>query len=66
MVEVYKPIYTAKEVAKILQVNPGTVYALMNQGRLPYLMLGSRKIRGTDLERFIETYPVENKKEDKL
>ncbi|MCU6762269.1 DNA binding domain%2C excisionase family [uncultured Roseburia sp.] len=63
MVENYKPIYTAKEVSKVLQVNPGTVYNLMNQGKLPYLLLGSRKIRGTDLERFIETYPIENKEE---
>lgn len=36
-----------------------TVYELMNTGQLPYLILGkgngTRKIRGSDLERFIET-----------
>lgn len=55
----YKPLYTAKEAAHVLQVSINTVYDLMNRGRLPYLVIGSKKIRGTDLERFIETYPVE-------
>ena len=55
----YKPLYTAKEVSKILLVNVNTVYDLMNSGALPYLVLGSKKIRGTDLQRFIETYPIE-------
>ena len=35
----------------------------MNTGQLPYLILGSgagsRKIRGSDLEKFIESYPME-------
>lgn len=55
----YKPIYSAKEVSKILQISINTVYQLMNSGELPYLVLGSKKIRGSDLERFIEKYPVE-------
>ena len=58
-VQEYKPIYSAKEVSKILQVSINTVYQLMNQGKLPYLILGSKKIRGSDLERFIEMYPAE-------
>lgn len=58
-VQEYKPIYSAKEVSKILQVSINTVYQLMNQGKLPYLVLGSKKIRGSDLERFIEKYPSE-------
>lgn len=55
----YKPIYSAKEVSKILQISINTVYQLMNSGELPYLVLGSKKIRGSDLERFIEKYPAE-------
>ena len=59
MVEPYKPLYTAKQAAQILLINVSTVYELMNTGQLPYLILGkgngSRKIRGSDLERFIET-----------
>lgn len=58
MVEPYKPIYTVKETAKVLQTNANTVYDLMNKGELPYLILGSRKVRGSDLERFIEKYPT--------
>ena len=63
MVEPYKPLYTVKEVALILHINQATVYALMNAGRMTYLKIGSgngtRRIRGSDLERFIETYPAE-------
>ena len=59
MVEPYKPLYTAKQAAQILLINVSTVYELMNTGQLPYLILGKgngpRKIRGSDLERFIET-----------
>ena len=59
MVEPYKPLYTAKHAAQILLINVSTVYELMNTGQLPYLILGkgngTRKIRGSDLERFIET-----------
>lgn len=58
MVEPYKPLYTAKQAAQILLVNVATVYELMNKGQLPYLILGkgngSRKVRGSDLEKFIE------------
>lgn len=57
-VQTYKPLYSVKEAAKILMLSINTVYSLMNQGKLPYLCLGSKKIRGSDLERFIETYPV--------
>lgn len=55
----YKPLYTAREVADVLQVRLGTVYELMNTGKLPYLMLNTKKIRGSDLEKFIEGYPAE-------
>lgn len=59
MVEPYKPLYTAPEAAKILRINLNAVYELMNTGKLPYLLLGSKKVRGSDLERFIEKYPTE-------
>ena len=63
MVEAYKPLYTAKQVSQILLVNVATVYELMNKGQLPYLILGkgngSRKVRGSDLERFIESQKPE-------
>jgi excisionase family DNA binding protein len=50
---------TVKEVAKVLQTNTNYVYELMNSGSLPYLVLGSKKVRGSDLEKFINTYPNE-------
>ncbi|MFR3820878.1 MULTISPECIES: helix-turn-helix domain-containing protein [Hungatella] len=59
MVEPYKPLYTVKETSEILKVNKGIVYNLIKSGELPHLVLGSIKVRGTDLERFIQSYPVE-------
>lgn len=64
MVEPYKQIYTAKEVSKILQTNVHFVYELMSSGELPYLNLGSKKVRGVDLEKFINTYPTSNSEMD--
>lgn len=43
MVKPYEPIYTVREIAKLLKVNPNTVYKYMNEGMLPYLNLGGRK-----------------------
>jgi len=55
----YKPIYTTKEAAEILATSRNTVGELLRKGKIPYLLLnGARKIRGSDLERFIESYPV--------
>lgn len=58
MVEAYKPLYTVRQAAQILLTNVSAVYELMNTGQLPYLNLGQKKIRGSDLERFIEKYPT--------
>lgn len=63
MVEPYQPIYTVKEVSKILRVNPSFVYNLINSRQLPCLLLGQKKIRGSDLEHFITNYPVSNQEE---
>lgn len=65
MVEPYKPLYTVKEAASILKVNPSKVYELINSKRLPYLLLGQKKIRGSDLERFIMNYPTAEPMEGK-
>lgn len=58
MVEPYKPLYTVKEVSKLLKVNTDSVYDLIKKRQLPALRLGAMKIRGSDLERFIEKYPA--------
>lgn len=54
----YEPLYTVREVSKILKVNMGAVYAEMNKGNLPYILLGSKKVKGKDLEKYIENYPI--------
>ena len=54
----YAPLYTVKEASRILKISVADTYNLMNIGKLPYLILGSKKVRGSDLERFIENYPT--------
>ena len=66
MVKPYEPLYTVSEAAKVLKMNPGGVYELINTGQLPALTLGRKKIRGTDLERFIMTFPADQHGSDKL
>lgn len=46
-------IYTVKEVAKILHTSPNYVYALINNGYLPSIKLGSIKILKSSLEDFL-------------
>ena len=58
MVRAYEPLYTVKEAAKILRVNTSAAYRLLNEKQLIGLRLGSIKIRGADLEKFIEQYPA--------
>lgn len=59
MVATYKPIYTVREVAEILGTNVNYVYSLINTKELPSLRINNaKKIRGSDLERYIENLPV--------
>ncbi|WP_312427107.1 helix-turn-helix domain-containing protein [Lacrimispora sp.] len=60
MIQPYKPLYTVNEAAKILMVNKDFVNREINKGRIPALNLGRRKIRGSDLEKYIENYPADN------
>lgn len=57
MVEPYKPLYTIKQAAAILLVSPNTVYRFINSGALPYVPIGSKKIRGADLEKIYKYIP---------
>ena len=66
MVKPYELLYTVSEVAKVLKMNPGGVYDLINTGQLPALTLGRKKIRGTDLERFIMTFPADRHENNEL
>lgn len=58
MTEPYKHLYTVNEAAELLMVNKDFVNTEINKGRLPALNLGRRKIRGSDLEKYIENYPA--------
>ena len=51
--------YACEVVEPLDELNMGSVYTEMNEGRLPYILLGSKKVRGTDLERYINSYPTE-------
>ena len=65
MVKAYEPLYTVKEAAKVLKINVSAVYRLINTKQLVGLRLGSVKVRGSDLERFLEQYPALNPEEAK-
>lgn len=60
MVAEYKPIYTVKEMSKVLGIGINGAYRLLNTGEVPFLLINnSKRVRGSDLERFIENYPAE-------
>lgn len=54
----YKPLYKVAEVSKILLINTSAVYKLIKSGELPAIKLGEMKVRGRDLESFIDNYPA--------
>lgn len=49
-------LLTVSQTAKILKVNPTTVYKLIKQGYIRCLKLGGKKIRRKTLEDFMENY----------
>ena len=59
MVKPYEPLYTIPEVAAIMKTNTNFVYGEINKGRLPYILLGSKRVKGEDLEEYIRKYPLE-------
>ena len=62
MVQAYRPLYSVKEVSELIGTNKNYIYTLIKSGKLPYLLInGTKKVRGSDLENFIENYPAENK-----
>ena len=60
MVQNFKPLYTVKEVAEVLHVGKNTVYELLKSGQLPCLIFNkrSKRVKGTDLEYFINNCTV--------
>lgn len=49
-------LYTVSETAKLLKTNPDYVHKLRKSGRLPFLKLGSYKVRKETLEEFLKNY----------
>ena len=53
-------VYTVRDVTKILHCSPNYVYKLIDKGFLPAFKLGSLKILGKSLEKFL----IENQGKD--
>lgn len=49
-------LLTTSEVSRLLKCNKNFVGDLIKAGLLPYLQLGSRKVRRKSLEDFLEKY----------
>lgn len=49
-------LYTVSEVAKLLKTNPDYIHRLRKAGVLPFLKLGSYKVRKEALENFLKEY----------
>ncbi len=49
-------LFTTAEIAKLLKCNKNYVGDLLKSGLLPYLQLGSRKVRRSALEKFMKDY----------
>lgn len=55
---------TVEEAADDLRVHRSTISRLMSEGKLPYHLVGSRKlIKRVDLEKFFENQRVEKSKD---
>lgn len=53
-------VYTVSEVAELLCISRSHAYRLVNQGRLPVLDLGTRKVIPKE---YLDKWLKENKKE---
>lgn len=47
-------LYTVDEVSEILRVHPGVVRKLIEIGAIKRLLIGSTKIRGSEITRFLD------------
>jgi excisionase family DNA binding protein len=49
-------LYTVKEVSEILKTNVSYVHSLRKSGLLPFIKLGTYKVRKETLAEFLATY----------
>ena len=55
MVKEFDPLYTVKEAADLLKISTRIMYEIIDNGEIPCLILGRKKIRGRDLEAYINS-----------
>ena len=49
-------LLTASEAADVLSIGINTMYKLLNSGLIKYMVLGKKKIRSSELDRFMREY----------
>jgi len=51
-----KEFYTVKELAKLLSVNPMTIYRMVDRGELPVYIIGgkAKRFRREDIEAYLK------------
>lgn len=54
--EKIEEVFTVKETAQILKVDVHKIYDLIKAGLLPALKLGSLKVRGSSINKFLNDY----------
>jgi excisionase family DNA binding protein len=55
-------LYTINNVADLFQVTPKTIYKWMEEGRLEYVIVGSRRrIRQSNIDAFIKASTAQQK-----
>lgn len=48
-------LFTIREVAKIVKTNVNFVYQEIDKGKLPYVMIRSKKVRENSLNEYIKS-----------
>jgi len=51
-------VYTIKEAAQVMKTSPNFIRELIKKGELPYLKLGSIKIRRVAIEQLLERMEI--------
>ena len=55
------PLLTYSQAASFLNIKPGTLYAMVSQGRIPHVRLSKRMVRfdRSELRRWVESRRVD-------
>ena len=58
-------VYTIKEAAQVMKTSPNFIRELIKKGELPYLKLGSIKIRRVAIEQLLERMEIKAWKKER-